>query len=367
MCQFIDKLGYRNQLIFITIKLKLMKKNLYPIILSALALIMSTPLSAQYEMLFLGNADNPLDSMTMDYFQIEGYNVTFVSAEDFAGGLYATADGYADFDVLFVSESIGSSSANNYLAAGFPIPCVVTEGYVVRSDKWGLLADHGETYFAQASSANLNADVLTIEITNNENWITKDFELYDQIIWAETDDPTRLGVTSFLLSDDIDGAIPLAQFLFDMGGGLSCMWAIPDGSILHGTTTLPNMVFVGVIQTDVGQTFTYDFLELLRKSVQWVTDDYVAEGIDPSAQFRPVVGPNPTTGLVNLSLRLPEPGNVRINLYDVAGKLMESVDAGDLQPGPHTLHFDLSGLSDAQYIYEIRTPNEVFRGKIIKQ
>lgn len=343
-----------------------MKKNLYTIILSALVLIMSTSLSAQYELLFLGDDTNPLDSMTMDYLYLEGYNITFVSAEDFAGGLYATADGYADFDVLFVSESIGSSSANNYMAAGFPIPCVVTEGYVVRPGRWDLLTDDGELYFVQASSATLNADVLTIEITDNENWITKDYELFDQIIWAESDSPTSLGVTSFNLADDIDGAVPLAQFLFDMGG-LSCMWAVPEGSTLHGTTTLPNMVFIGVIQSDVGQSFTYDFLELIRKSIQWATNDYVAESVDPSEGFRPVVGPNPTTGLVNLSIRLPESGNVRMNVFDVAGKLMKSVDAGDLHTGPHTLQLDLSGLSDAQYIYEIQTRSEVFRGKIIKQ
>ncbi len=343
-----------------------MKRNFYPIIFSALALMFSTHLSAQYEVLFLGNADNPLDSMTMDYFQIEGYNVTFVSADEFGGALYSTPDGYADFDVLFVSESIGSSSANNYLAAGFPIPCVVTEGYVVRSDKWGLLADNGELYFAQASSADLNADVLTIEITDNEQWITKDYEPFEQIIWAETDDPTRLGVTSFNLAEDIDGAVPLAQFLFDMGG-LPCMWAVPEGSTLHGTTTLPNMVFVGVIQTDVGQMFTYDFLELLRKSLQWATNDYVPEGIEPSERLGLVVGPNPTTGPVHLSMQLPEAGNVTVNVYDVAGKLMKSVDEGELPPGPHTLQLNLSGLSDAQYLYEVRTPSEVLRGKIIKR
>lgn len=343
-----------------------MKKKLYPIILSGLALVMSVTLSAQYEILFLGVEDNPLDSMTMDYLQLEGYNVTFVSADEFGGGIYSTADGYTDFDALFVSESIGSSSANNYLTAGFPIPCVVTEGYVVRTDKWGLLADHGETYFAQASSANLTADVLTMVITDNEHWITQDYEPFYELNWAETDDPTKLGVTSFNLSDDIAGAIPLAQYLFDMGG-LSCMWAIPEGSTLHGTTTLPNMVFIGAIQTDVGQTFSYDFLELIRKSIQWVTNDYEPEGIDPSEHFQLVVGPNPTDGLVNLSIRLPESGNVRISIYDIAGKMMESVDEGDLNSGPHTLQFDLSGMPDAQYVYEIRTRTAVLRGKIIKQ
>jgi hypothetical protein len=323
---------------------------------------------AQNNILFVGKSDNPLDSMTMDYLQLEGYNVTLVEEADFkaSGSAYESAEGYAGFDALFVSESIGSSSANNYLTAGFPIPCVVTEGYVVKTSRWGILADESENYFLQASSANLNADVLTIVITDNEHWITKDYEPFHELVWAETDDPTKLGVTAFQLSDDIDGAVPLGQFLFDMGG-LPSIWAVPAGSTLHGSTTLPNMVFIGVIQTDVGQMFTYDFLDFIRKSIQWVTDDYVPEGISAPDSYHLVVGPNPTSGLVNVSLTLPEAGKVRIHLFDMTGKLMKSGQAYDLGAGYNTIQLDFSGLSDAQYIYEIATEGDILRGRIIKK
>ena len=345
-----------------------MKTKFYTITLSILVcLFVSSPLFAQYEILFLGNSDNSLDSMTKDYLQLEGYNVTLEDEDDFKNdALYATAAGYEGFDVFLVSESIGSASANNYKTAGFPIPCVVTEGYVVKTDKWGILNDVSDAYFRQASSTTLTADVLTMVITDNEHWITKDYEPYYNLVWAETEDPTKLGVTSFLLSEDVDGAIPLAQFLFDMGG-LSCVWAIPEGSTLHGTTTLPNMVFIGIIQTDVGQVFTYEFLDLIRKSVQWVTNDYDTEGIVAPESYDLKIGPNPTAGLTYISLNLHEPGNVRVNIYDIAGKLTKTVLSDNLAAGYNTISLDFSGLPEAQYLFEIITGTDVLKGKIMKR
>ncbi len=341
----------------------------YNFLFSVLALLaMSATITAQNNILFVGKSDNSLDSMTADYLQLEGYNVTLVDETDFKASpsVWETPDGYAGFDALFVSESIGSSSANNYKTAGFPIPCVATEGYVVKTSRWGILADESEAYFKQASSASLNADVLTMVITDNEHWITQDFLPYDEIIWAETDDPTKLGVTAFQLSDDIDGAVPLGSFLFDMGG-LPSIWAVPAGSVLHDLDTLPNMVFIGIIQTDVGQTFTYDFLAFIRKSIQWVTDDYIPEGISPWDSYHLVMGPNPTAGLVNVSLSLPEAGDVGINVFDITGKLMKSTPPNHLPSGYQTIQLDFSDLSDGQYIYEIVTKGDILRGRIIKE
>lgn len=347
-----------------------MKKNLYTIAFSLLVLNMSNPVMAQTEMLYVGKADNTLDIALTDYFALEGYNVTFVVEDEFKaeGGLYSTADGYDGMDVLFVSESIGSSSANNYMNAGFPIPCIATEGYVVRSNRWGILADDSETYFNQASSANLTEDVLTMVITDTEHWITQEFEAEHQLVWADAADPTELGVTAFNLNEDIDGAIPLAEFLFDMGG-LPSVWAIPEGSLLHETTELPNMVFIGIIQTDVeeGHTFTGEFLDFLVRCVRWVTDDYEPVGIHKLPQEAIVAGPNPTTGLVYVSFSIPEAGNVRANIYDMAGKLMESSIQDYFVAGHNTMQLDFSDLPGGPYVYEIITRNDVFQGWVIKE
>ncbi len=344
-----------------------MKKYLHKTLFAWLVLSASLSLPAQYEMIFVGKANNPIDSMMRDYFYLEGYNVNYVEESEFKtdGGLFSTAAGYEGFDVIVVSESIGSTSANNYRIAGFPIPCVVTEGYVAKTDRWGLLADDSDTYFKQASSANLTADVLTLVITDNEHWITREYDQGAHIIWANADDPTKLGVTGFLLGDDIEGAEPLAEFLFDMGG-FPGMWAIPDGSILHGTTTLPNMVLIGVIQTDVGQVFTYEFLDLVRRSVQWVTNDYEAESVRSTDQYQVRIGPNPTKDLVDVSLNMPDPGKVTVHIYDIAGKLVESTGPEILNAGYNRIQLDLSNLSQAQYMYEIITEKDILRGKISK-
>jgi hypothetical protein len=345
-----------------------MKHQLYKTVFSLLVLFISTAVFAQFEILFVGKSDNLIDAALSEYFGLEGYNVTFVEEADFKveGGVYASAAGYEGFDVLFVSESIGSSSANNYKNAGFPIPSVVTEGYVVKTSRWGILADESETYFLQASSATLTADVLTMLLINDDHWITQDYGLDYNLVWADASDPTKLGVTAFNLNDDIEGAIPLGQFLFDMGG-LPSIWAIPKGSILHSTTELPNMVIIGVIQTDVGQVFTGDFQQFLVKCVRWATDDYEAQGARLPRETNVVVGPNPTTGIVHVSLNLPEAGNVRINIYDIAGKLMKSKNSDHLSAGTTTIQLDLSGMSQAQYIYEIITRNDILKGKIMKE
>ncbi len=344
-----------------------MKTMFYKTSIFLIVLFMSCTTFAQFEILYLGKADNPLDVALKDYFVLEGYNVTLISEDDFKGAAFATADGYADYDALFVSESIGSSSANNYKEAGFPIPGVITEGYAVRSDKLGLIPENTETYFKQASSAELTADALTLVITDNEHWITQDYELDDRLAWAETADPTKLGVTAFDLSEYIPGAKPLANFLFDMGG-LSSMWAVPGGSLLNGTDALPNMVIIGVIQTaDQGHTFTGEFHELLSKCLRWVTDDYENQVENTMQKYNLVVGPNPTTGPVYISLTLPATGNVTLNVYDIAGRLIESVNAGNLNAGDNTVQLDFSNLPEAQYTYEIITKTDILKGKIIKQ
>jgi hypothetical protein len=174
-----------------------------------------------------------------------------------------------------------------------------------------------------------------------------------------------VGVTAFNLSDDVPGAVPLGSFVFDMGG-LPSLWAVPEGS-LWNETALPNMVFIGVIQTDVGQVFTGEFQELLVKCIRWATDDYEPISVNDPQQEGLLPGPNPTTGLVHVSLTLPEAGNVTVHIYDMTGRLMSTADQGYLAAGENTLQFDISELPDAQYIYEVLTSSEVLTGKLIKE
>lgn len=343
-------------------------KKIYNLVLVLLIIGLSSPVKAQFDMLYVTKPENSVDIALIDYFHLEGYNVTEVLEADFKaeGSIYATAAGYDGFDVLFVSESIGSSSANNYKNAGFPIPSVATEGFAAKTSRWGLLADDSDSFFKQASSADLTADVLTLEILDNSNWITQIYDQGDQLMWADAADPTKLGVTSFDLSVDIPAAQPLAAYLFDMGD-LSAVWAIPDGSMMRETDILPNMVLIGAIQSDVGQTYTGEFQEFLVRCIRWVTGDYEATAIQSIEEKKMVVGPNPSSGIVDLHLTLSMQGEVNVNIYDMTGRLLDSKNRGTLNSGTSSLQVDFSGLVHAQYILEVVAGNEVLRTKIIKQ
>ena len=105
-----------------------------------------------------------------------------------------------------------------------------------------------------------------------------------------------------------------------------------------------------------------DFLVIC---IQWATGDFAASVNDMQSNNLNVY-PNPTNGIVNVSHTSPVAGNVTINIYNITGQLMKIINSDDLSAGNNTIHFDISGLAEAQYIYEIITKNDILRGKICK-
>lgn len=202
-------------------------------------------------------------------------------------------------------------------------------------------------------------------ITDGDHWITSELGQDYNLVWADIADPTKLGVTSFDLSADIPAAVPLAEYLFDMGD-LSAVWAIPNGAVMRETDTLPKMVVIGLIQTDVGQTLTGEFQEFLVNCVRWVTDDYDT-GIRSSFENSSALYPNPTSGAVQLSFVQAEAGKVTVHIYDHTGRILKTVPRGLLDAGFHELSMDLSDMEAGSYIYELHAGKEALRGRIIKQ
>lgn len=50
--------------------------------------------------------------------------------------------------------------------------------------------------------------------------------------------------------------------------------------------------------------------------------------------------PNPMTDRMNVSLSLPKAAEVRVDLYDVQGRMVGGMHAGRLEPGVYTLEWD---------------------------
>lgn len=346
----------------------IMKTNLYKITFLFLVFIISSTTYAQYNLLYVGVTDDPVDTKMTEFLFSEGYTTTFVSEDEFKNSPYDDAAGYDGYDAIFISEVVGSSSVVNFKNAGFPIPCVSTEGYCVRVDRWDLITDNDAQFKQLSSDDGITDDVLTLVIEDVDHWISSNYDTPYDLVWS-TAAIDNLGVTGCKLSENVPDAVQLGVFLQDVMQEFPSMWAIPEGATLisDDAVVLPNMVIIGVIGPGLGDYATQEYNELIVNSLKWVTGDYVIpESITDLEQYNLNVWPNPTNGIFTVSLTLPVSRDIRINIYDITGALVETIDNNYFTAGLNTIQIDLSDKAAAQYIYEIVAGNDILRGKICK-
>ena len=67
--------------------------------------------------------------------------------------------------------------------------------------------------------------------------------------------------------------------------------------------------------------------------------------------------PNPTNGAANISFSLLTAGKVKITSYNLLGRQVKVIHAGELDSGDYLLNWDMSGLSSGVYNVFISTPD----------
>lgn len=78
--------------------------------------------------------------------------------------------------------------------------------------------------------------------------------------------------------------------------------------------------------------------------------------------------PNPAANSANVKFSLASAADVTIQLMDMSGRLMNTIQQAGLSVGEHIIPVSLSGLPSGEYIYLIRTSaGDGFGGKIIHQ
>ena len=75
--------------------------------------------------------------------------------------------------------------------------------------------------------------------------------------------------------------------------------------------------------------------------------------------------PNPTQGGLDLSFRIPEPGPVRLAVYDVNGRLVKMCAHGTFAAGEHRQTIDLAGAPAGIYFCSLWTEHGAVRGAIV--
>ncbi len=179
------------------------------ILLSLTLLIISYISFSQDRLLFVGDVTANADLALSTYLSNNGWLVTNIDATTFKSN-YTTAVAYSNYDVLYISETLGSGDVVAFATAGFPIPCLTTEGYAVRTNRWAFITND-DTEFHQSGSGERTDGVKTLIINNFEHYITSAYDINEEVAWT-TADVANLGVTGFKLDQTIQGAIKLATY-----------------------------------------------------------------------------------------------------------------------------------------------------------
>ena len=67
--------------------------------------------------------------------------------------------------------------------------------------------------------------------------------------------------------------------------------------------------------------------------------------------------PSPVSGTTTINFTLAETGPVSLSVYDLSGRLVDTVVDGELEAGPHACVWDASGRSAGVYLYTLATPD----------
>lgn len=77
------------------------------------------------------------------------------------------------------------------------------------------------------------------------------------------------------------------------------------------------------------------------------------------------VFPNPADGIVNLVYGIHNDDNITINIYDLAGSLISSINKGSVVKGTSVETVDVSNFANGVYMYSVETPTSSAMGKFV--
>src|SRR5690554_103258 len=75
--------------------------------------------------------------------------------------------------------------------------------------------------------------------------------------------------------------------------------------------------------------------------------------------------PNPFNPSTNIRFELPARSEVRLEVFDMLGRKVETIFSGPKAAGAHLISFDASGLASGVYIYRLTTGNHVLSKKML--
>jgi hypothetical protein len=319
---------------------------------------------SQKKLMFVGNAAD-LESTTyqseidlFDSVTAWGFTPEYWSSSDIsAGGLESF---YPDYDGIFITEWVGSSSVNNIGTDNYQLPIVSMEGWSHRVDRWDWITDN-DTEFYQSTDEDSEDDTKII-ITDNSHYITSIFDLDQEVTWTTVPEPIVLADVNPSSAKEVNVEWEAALAINKSHSAMDGMYTMMTVS----DETLPNKVFMwGIVAMGLdGEGLgvngaTPEFYTILKRACQWAYDEMentAVEDVRNKPSFELTAFPNPASERVVVRFESPAEGAGVASLYSITGQRMDEFNmnvipgrnylelrAGDYAPGVYHLSLEMQG------------------------
>jgi hypothetical protein len=78
------------------------------------------------------------------------------------------------------------------------------------------------------------------------------------------------------------------------------------------------------------------------------------------------VMPNPVRNEATVSYSLESNSNVSLILYDISGRTLKTINAGNMSSGEHKIKIEMTGLPAGTYLIQMKSKTGNAYGKVIK-
>jgi hypothetical protein len=283
---------------------------------------------------------------------------------------YTTGVGldYGNYDGMVVNETVDSKVMGKHAEDGYPLPCVIMEGYAVAtgSDRWAWIDDNA-TELYQTPDASGTADDQVLLIKDNSHYITQEFQVGDEVIWSSADLAADIAEIRPVSVKEVNVTYDLKLATMKSHDSQAGFWNMVTVNDIAGNGN--RTVFWGINANGLngsentataaaGSFGTPEFYNLLKRSVEWILGAGVGTGVEVSRTnaFELVAFPNPATERVTVRFRANSTAFATATLYNMAGQTVDVftratvegnnylfLEAGNYPAGIYHLNLDVNG------------------------
>ena len=287
------------------------------------------------------------DQVMFDQIVAWGYDVTAVLSSDLE--FFVDAD-YADYDFIFASESVGSSSLAPLKL--IPIPLVNSEGW---ASKPGALA-----WSDPASSENLAPEPCVI-VDNTGSPLAAG--MAEGTVFDLCSDAAALIVPTIPTVD----VIPIAALQSDPAKLM--VYGVEKGTILTDGSISGNRA-AGVHIHEFGYLYLTDAaLDLYKAALEWVMETepttavenrVVADNFSLQQNY-----PNPFNPSTQISYSIAKDSKVTLTVFNLTGQEVTKLVDMNQNAGKYVVTFDGTGLNSGVYFYRLQTNEQLITQKMV--